>query len=76
NSVVNNEAYQERFEVDSPYLTLDEELSAAELIVCRQSLTMFGNQRENVILQIKVATSALTAISTYQLKDYDYFKWD
>ncbi|MFT6972546.1 MAG: intracellular sulfur oxidation DsrE/DsrF family protein [Roseivirga sp.] len=76
NSVVNNEAYQERFEVDSPYLTLDEELSAAELIVCRQSLTMFGNQRENVIPQIKVATSALTAISTYQLKDYAYFKWD
>jgi hypothetical protein len=37
---------------------------------------MFGNQRENVIPQIKVATSALTAISTYQLKDYAYFKWD
>jgi intracellular sulfur oxidation DsrE/DsrF family protein len=78
NSVVNNEAYQKRFEVDSPYIKLYEELSAAgvELIVCGQSLTMFGNERENVIPQIKVATSALTAISTYQLKGYAYFKWD
>lgn len=78
NSVVNNEAYKKRFEVDSPYIKLFEELADAgvELIVCGQSLTMFGNQSDDVIPQVKIATSALTAISTYQLKGYAYFKWD
>jgi intracellular sulfur oxidation DsrE/DsrF family protein len=47
-----------------------------ELVVCGQSLAMFGNKSDDVIPQVKIATSALTAISTYQLKGYAYFKWD
>ena len=75
-SVINNEAYLEKYEVDSPYVKYFKELDDAgvELIVCGQSLTMFGHNRSDVLPQIKVATSALTAISTYQLKGYSFFK--
>jgi len=79
NSVINNEAYKARYDgKDNPYIKLYEQLaeSGVELIVCGQSLEMFGNKRADVIPQVKVATSALTAITTYQLKGYAYFKWD
>jgi intracellular sulfur oxidation DsrE/DsrF family protein len=78
NSVVNNKAYKKRYEFDNPYIKLYEELAEAgvELVVCGQSLSMFGNKSDDVIPQVKIATSALTAISTYQLKGYAYFKWD
>lgn len=75
-SVINNEAYKAKYNVDSPYEKYFKELDDAgvDLIVCGQSLTMFGHQRSDVLPQIKVATSALTAISTYQLQGYAFFK--
>ena len=78
NAVINNEAYQVKYEKDNPYISLYEELSEAgvELIVCGQSLELYKNKAEDVIPQVKIATSALTAVSTYQLKGYAYFKWD
>lgn len=79
NSVVNNEAYKEKYKGnDNPYIGLYEELAqnGVELIVCGQSLEMYGHKREDLIPQVKVATSALTAVTTYQLKGYAYFKWN
>jgi len=77
NTVINNEAYQKKYEEDNPYLDLYKELSEAgvELIVCGQSLMMFRNETKDVVPQVKIATSALTAVSTYQLNGYAYFKW-
>jgi intracellular sulfur oxidation DsrE/DsrF family protein len=76
NTVVNNAAYMKKYEVDSPYVNFYKELvdAGVELIVCGQSLQMFGHQKSDVLPGIKVATSALTAISTYQLKGYAFFK--
>lgn len=79
NTVINNEAYKAKYDdKDNPYIKLYEELAknGVELIVCGQSLELYGNKREEVIPQVKVATSALTAVTTYQLKGYAYFKWD
>jgi intracellular sulfur oxidation DsrE/DsrF family protein len=78
NTVINNEAYQKKYETDNPYLDLYKELSEAgvELIVCGQSLMMYRNDAKDVVPQVKIATSALTAVSTYQLKGFAYFKWD
>lgn len=76
NSVISNEAYLEKYEVDSPYVKYFKELHEAgvELIVCGQSLTMFGHSKEDLLPGVKMATSALTAISTYQLLGYAFFK--
>jgi intracellular sulfur oxidation DsrE/DsrF family protein len=78
NTVINNEAYQKKYEVDNPYLDLYKELSEAgvDLVVCGQSLMLYRNNTDDVAPQVKIATSALTAVSTYQLKGYAYFKWD
>ena len=79
NSVIDNDAYKAKYEgKDNPYIKLYEELAenGVELIVCGQSLALYGNKRSEVIPQVKVATSALTAVTTYQLKGYAYFKWD
>lgn len=77
-STINNEAYLKKYEVESPYIGLYKELSEAgvELVVCSQSLNLFGHQPEDVMDGFKIATSALTAVSTYQLRGYAYFKWD
>ncbi|GEM_PF-733929 len=78
NSMVNQEAYQKKYDVESPYVDFYKELAEAgvDLVVCGQSLNLFGQKPENVLPGVKVATSALTAVSTYQLKGYAYFKWD
>lgn len=75
-SVINNAAYLEKYEVDSPYVKYFQELHEAgvELIVCGQSLSMFGHKKEDVLPNVKIATSALTAISSYQLQGYAFFK--
>lgn len=76
NSVISNEAYLKKYEVDSPYVKYFKELHEAgvELIVCGQSLTMFGHSKDDLLPGVKMATSALTAISTYQLAGYAFFK--
>lgn len=75
-SVINAEAYEKKYKTDSPYVRYYQELADAgvELVVCGQSLSMFGHKKEDVLPDIKIATSALTAISTYQLKGYAFFK--
>jgi len=76
NSVISNEAYLEKYEVDSPYVKFYKELHDAgvELIVCGQSFTRLGYEKSDLLPGFKMATSALTAISTYQLKGYAFFK--
>ena len=79
NSVINNEAYRDKYDgKDNPYIPLYEQLAAngVEVIVCGQSLNLYGHDKSKVIPQVKVATSALTAVSTFQLRGYAYFKWD
>lgn len=79
NSVVNNEVYKEKYNGnENPYISLYEELAqnGVELIVCGQSLAMYGHKKEDLLPHVKVATSALTAVTTYQLKGYAYFKWN
>tara|TARA_R110001599_G_scaffold195671_1_gene392137 strand:+ start:25273 stop:25818 length:546 start_codon:yes stop_codon:yes gene_type:complete len=78
NSMLNAEAYKTKYEVDSPYAPLYEELMEAgvEVVVCGQSYSMYGNKVEDLMPGVKIGTSALTTISTYQLKGYAFFKWD
>ena len=76
-SVMNNEEYKKKYDVDSPYLKLFEELEDAgvRMFACSQSLKGRGIDHTKMAPQIKVATSMLTVMTTYQLKGYAALKF-
>ena len=65
--VLDNEAYQQRYELDNPNLELIDALktSGAEIYVCGQSLLARKYVRESVNPEIKVGLSMLTTFTTY-----------
>jgi len=71
-TVMNNEAYKARYGVDNPNLKLYQELQQAgiKMFVCGQSLIARKIDRFKMVPKVKIATSALTTLTTYQLKGY------
>ncbi len=71
-TVMNNEAYKARYGVDNPNLKLYQELQQAgiKMFVCGQSLIARKIDRLKMVPEVKIATSALTTLTTYQLKGY------
>lgn len=76
-SVMNNEEYKKKYDVDSPYLELFKELKEAgvQMFACSQSLMGRGIDHEKMVPEITVATSMLTIMTTYQLKGYAALKF-
>lgn len=76
-SLMNNDAYQQRFKTNNPNLALIEELNRAgvKIFVCGQTLFKRDIDPQRLAPGIKVATSALTTLTTYQLKGYALLKW-
>ncbi|MEQ9090221.1 MAG: DsrE family protein [Balneola sp.] len=70
--ILNNEAYQRKYELDNPNLKLIDELKEAgvELYVCGQSLLARNYEHEEVNRQIKIGLSMLTVVTTYMHKGY------
>lgn len=70
--ILNNEAYQKKYELDNPNLKLIDELKEAgvELFVCGQSLLARNYEHEEVNSQIKIGLSMLTVVTTYMHKGY------
>ena len=71
-TVMNNEAYKARYGVDNPNLKLYQELQQAgiKMFVCGQLLIARKIDRLKMVPEVKIATSALTTLTTYQLKGY------
>ena len=69
--------YEKRYKEPNPNIDLYRELADAgvQLVVCGQSLLARDVKQSSLIPGIKVATSALTTITTYQLKGYAYLKF-
>ncbi len=76
-SVMNNEAYKAKYGVDNPTLKLFKELDKAgvKMFVCGQSLIARNIDRFKMVPEVKVATSMLTTMTTYQLKGYAALKF-
>lgn len=76
-TVLNNEAYRARYRVDNPNLPMIKALQDAgvKIVVCGQTLKKRGIDPSTLAPGISVATSALTTITTYQLKGYAVIKW-
>lgn len=70
--ILNNEAYQKKYELDNPNLKLINELKEAgvELYVCGQSLLARKYEHEEVNSQVKIGLSMLTVVTTYMHKGY------
>ncbi|NCI46621.1 DsrE family protein [Sediminibacterium soli] len=75
--VVNNAAYQKKFNTDNPNLGLFRELQEAgvKLFVCGQSLVKRNIDPATVSPDVKVALSAITTLTTYQAKGYSLLKF-
>jgi intracellular sulfur oxidation DsrE/DsrF family protein len=75
--VVNNETYQKKYSKDNPNIPLFKELTDAgvKIFVCGQSLNKRSIAKETVTPEVKVALSAITTLTTYQLKGYSFLKY-
>jgi intracellular sulfur oxidation DsrE/DsrF family protein len=71
-SFLSNEEYQKRFKRDNPNLNLIDELSKAgvKFLACGQSVSWMGLDRSKLSDQVKIALSAQTVLTSYQLKGY------
>jgi len=76
-TVMNNEEYKTKYGVPNPNLKLYQELDQAgvKMFVCGQSLIARKIDRHKMVPEVKVATSMLTILTTYQLKGYAMLKF-
>lgn len=71
-TVMNNEAYKKKYGVDNPNLDIYKALGEAgvRMVVCGQSLIARDIDRTKMVPEVKIASSMLTTMTTYQLKGY------
>lgn len=71
-TVMNNEAYQKKYKIDNPNLELYKALREAgvKIFVCGQSLVARDIDKDKMVPEVKIASSMLTVMTTYQLKGY------
>lgn len=76
-SILNQDAYQKKYQVKNPNLDLYRELQEAgvKLFVCGQSLIARDIHRGTITPEVQLATSMLTVLTTYQLQGYAWFKF-
>jgi intracellular sulfur oxidation DsrE/DsrF family protein len=75
--IVNNEAYQKKFSVNNPNLALFTALQDAgvKIFVCGQSVIKRNIDPATIAPEVKVSLSAITTLTTYQLKGYSLLKY-
>jgi intracellular sulfur oxidation DsrE/DsrF family protein len=71
-SFYNDAVYKEKFKVDNPNVPVFNELLAAgvKFIACGQAMYFFDVKKEEMVPWMKVALSAQTVLTDYQLKGY------
>ena len=76
-SVMNDQAYTKRYGIANPHSPLFEELLAqgVKIAVCSQSMFKRKIMPEELAPGLEMATSALTVLTTYQLKGYALLKF-
>ncbi len=75
--VVNDEAYQKKFGMNNPNIPLFAALKEAgvKIFVCGQSVLKRNIDPETITPEVAVALSAVTTLTTYQLKGYAVLKY-
>jgi len=74
-SLLNNENYKKKYNVDNPNLALLKELQNAgvKFIACGQAMYFFNVEKEQMIPGVKISLTAQTVLSSYQLKNYVHY---
>jgi intracellular sulfur oxidation DsrE/DsrF family protein len=75
--VINDEAYKKKYNTSNPNAPLFKELTDAgvKIFVCGQSLNKRNIAKEVVAPEVKISLSAITTLTTYQLKGYSVLKY-
>ncbi len=75
--VLNDEAYKKKFNSSNPNTPLFKELKEAgvKIFVCGQSLNKRNVSPDAVAPEVTPALSAITTLTTYQLKGYSFLKY-
>ena len=75
--IVNNEAYQKKFGINNPNLALFTALNdvGVKIFVCGQSVIKRNIDPATIASEVKVALSAITTLTTYELKGYALLKY-
>ncbi len=76
-TLLNDENYKKKYEVDNPNLAVFEALeeAGAEILVCGQSLIARNLKTSDLWPGVTVAHSALTTITTYAMQGYIVLKF-
>lgn len=76
-TIMQNDQFKAKYKTDNPNIALYKALDDAgvQLFVCGQSLIARQIDSTKLLPEIKIATSMLTVVSTYQLKGYAAFKF-
>jgi len=76
-AVFGNELYKEKFKCDNPNLQAIKELydAGVEFLVCGQTMHKRNTDKSKLVPEAKVASSGLTALTTYQLQGYALIKF-
>ena len=71
-SILNNDAYQARFEIDNPNLELVMKLHEAgvKFFICGQTMAFGKIQKSELASPVKVALSAMTMLTVLQSEGY------
>jgi intracellular sulfur oxidation DsrE/DsrF family protein len=69
--------YSENFNVDNPNIDLIKSLSdnGVEVFICGQSMSYKGYSKADLLPQVKVALSAMTVLTIYQMNNYALIKF-
>jgi len=75
--VLNNEAYNKIYAMDNPNYNLIKTLSEQRvgIYVCGQSALSSGYQKSDLMPEVKMALSAMTVLTTYQMDGYAMIKF-
>jgi len=76
-ALLNDQAYQEKYDILNPNAPLIKELatSGVKIAVCGQSMIGRRVNEKDLLDEVEVATSMLTTVATYQLKGYAFFQF-
>ncbi|MCM0059906.1 MAG: DsrE family protein [Algoriphagus sp.] len=76
-TLLNDENYKKKYEVNNPNLAVFEALeeAGAEILVCGQSLIARNLKTSDLWPGVTIAHSALTTITTYSMKGYIVLKF-
>jgi len=74
---LSSSVYKEKFNVDNPNEELIKSLSdiGVEVFICGQSMSYKGYSKPDLLPQVKVALSAMTVLTVFQMNNYALIKF-